>query len=111
MRKRGRGELWVPAELRKEGPAYDLPIVVGILVATHQVEAELGDALMVGELSLDRAMRHVNGILPLASMAALVEEVAVYPVRTLTEMAAHLKGDAPIERHQASVEFGDADDN
>jgi magnesium chelatase family protein len=117
-----------PADLRKEGPAYDLPIAVGILAATHQVEAELEDALMVGELSLDGAVRHVNGVLPLASMAAkggykrlfvpacdageaaLVEEVAVYPVRTLTEMAAHLKGDAPIERHQASVEFGGDDD-
>ena len=59
-----------PADLRKEGPAYDLPIAVGILAATHQVEAALDDALILGELSLDGAVRHVNGVLPLASMAA-----------------------------------------
>ena len=112
-----------PADLRKEGPAYDLPIAVGILLATHQVEAELGDALILGELSLDGAVRHVNGVLPLASMAvkggykrvfvpacdageaALIEGVEVYPVRTLKEMAAHLKGDALIEQHRGEVQF------
>ncbi len=112
-----------PADLRKEGPAYDLPIAVGILAATHQVEAELGDALILGELSLDGAVRHVNGVLPLASMAAkggykrmfvpacdageaaLIEDVAVYPVRTLAEMAAHLKGDSPIGPHRGGTQF------
>jgi magnesium chelatase family protein len=112
-----------PADLRKEGPAYDLPIAAGILLATHQVEAGLDDALILGELSLDGAVRHVNGVLPLASMAAkggykrvfvpacdageaaLIEDVEVYPVRTLREMAAHLKGEAFIERHKGEVQF------
>ncbi len=112
-----------PADLRKEGPAYDLPIAVGILLATHQVEGGLDDALILGELSLDGAVRHVNGVLPLASMAAkggykrvfvpacdvgeaaLIEDVEVYPVRTLRDMAAHLKGDTLIERHKGEVQF------
>ncbi len=112
-----------PADLRKEGPAYDLPIALGILLATHQVEADLGDALILGELSLDGAVRHVNGVLPLASMAVkgkykrvfvpacdageatLIENLEVYPVRTLKEMAAHLKGETLIERHKGDVQF------
>ena len=46
-----------PADLRKEGPAYDLPIAVGILSATRQLIADLEDALIVGELSLDGSVR------------------------------------------------------
>src|SRR5215213_8031 len=90
-----------PADLRKEGPAYDLPIAVGILAATRQVTASLDDALILGELSLDGSVRHVNGVLPMASMAAqrgyrrlfvpvsdapeaaLVEGLEVYPIDAL----------------------------
>jgi magnesium chelatase family protein len=53
-----------PADLRKEGPAYDLPIAVGILLATEQVGADLSSAGLVGELSLDGSVRHVSGVLP-----------------------------------------------
>lgn len=50
-----------PADLRKEGPAYDLPIAVGILLATEQVSADLSHAGLVGELSLDGQVRGVTG--------------------------------------------------
>ncbi len=53
-----------PADLRKEGPAYDLPIALGILSATRQVQDPLDDALILGELSLDGSVRHVKGTLP-----------------------------------------------
>jgi hypothetical protein len=54
-----------PAALRKEGPAYDLPIAVGILVASGQITQEaLEGALIFGELSLDGRVRHVRGVLP-----------------------------------------------
>src|SRR5579875_1900040 len=53
-----------PADLRKEGPAYDLPIAVAILLASEQVFADVTDALFLGELSLDGALRHTDGILP-----------------------------------------------
>ncbi len=58
-----------PADLRKEGPAYDLPIAVGILSATRQVQDPLDDALILGELSLDGSVRHVKGTLPMANTA------------------------------------------
>jgi magnesium chelatase family protein len=58
-----------PADLRKEGPAYDLPIALGILAASRQVQDPLEDALVLGELSLDGGVRHVNGVLPMATLA------------------------------------------
>ena len=114
-----------PADLRKEGPAYDLPIAVGVLAATRQVPAELDDALLLGELSLDGSVRHVNGVLPMASVAhklgfrrlfvpasdaaeaALVEGVDVYPVRSLADIAAHLCGRQTILRHEHTLNFAD----
>ena len=98
-----------PANLRKEGPAYDLPIAVGVLAATDQAPLPaLGGALFVGELSLDGSVRHVSGILPIthrawqegferiyvpaddAPQAALVPEIEVIPVRTLGQLVEHL---------------------
>ncbi|MCS7221203.1 MAG: YifB family Mg chelatase-like AAA ATPase [Anaerolineae bacterium] len=100
-----------PADLRKEGPAYDLPIAVGVLIATEQVWPDaVENALVVGELSLDGSVRHTNGILPMAALArerglgrmfvpavdapeaALVGDVEVFPVDHLTTLAAHLQG-------------------
>ena len=103
-----------PADLRKNGPIYDLPIAVGTLIAGKQIVADLSDALIVGELALDGATRHAPGILSMmtlaheqdlkrafipaidAAEAALIEGVTVYPVRTLTDLVNHLAGDAPI---------------
>ncbi len=59
-----------PASVRKEGPVYDLPIAVGVLIATEQLEQEsVDDAMIIGELSLDGSVRHVRGILPMAALA------------------------------------------
>ncbi len=116
-----------PADLRKEGPAYDLPIAVGILAATRQVNADLENALILGELSLDGSVRHVNGILPMAGMAqklgfrrlyvptsdaaeaALVEGVEVYPVGNLSELANHLSGKSLIARREHILQFDDGE--
>ena len=49
-----------PADLPKEGPSYDLPIALGILLASEQLKAEIDDALFLGELSLDGRLRHTN---------------------------------------------------
>jgi magnesium chelatase family protein len=114
-----------PADLRKEGPAYDLPIAVGILAATNQAPAELDDALILGELSLDGSVRHVNGILPMASMAcqrgyrrlfvpqvdapeaALVEGIDVYPIDSLAALVNHLNGRRPLSRFENALRFDD----
>jgi magnesium chelatase family protein len=103
-----------PADLRKEGPAYDLPIAVAILAASEQVTTDLSDALFLGELSLDGNLRHTDGILPMVSLArekqvravfvpavdaleaALVREVAIYPVESLAQLAEHLRGERQI---------------
>ncbi|MFN3332092.1 MAG: YifB family Mg chelatase-like AAA ATPase, partial [Caldilinea sp.] len=117
-----------PADLRKEGPAYDLPIAVGILAATRQINTGLDNALILGELSLDGSVRHVNGILPMAGMAqklgfrrlfvpssdaaeaALVEGVEVYPVHSLSELANHLCGKQSIARREHSLQFDDGEE-
>jgi Mg chelatase-like protein len=100
-----------PADTRKEGAAYDLPIAVGLLVADGQVEpAELDGLGMVGELALDGKVRPVKGVLPMAlaareeglkglivpegnsAEAAVVEGLAVYPVRRLDDATGLLTG-------------------
>ncbi len=58
-----------PADIRKYGPAYDLPIALGILIGSGQLEAKLDDTVLLGELSLEGKLRHTNGILPMVSLA------------------------------------------
>jgi magnesium chelatase family protein len=117
-----------PADLRKEGPAYDLPIAVGVLVASEQVFApEGGSAMFIGELSLDGSVRHVKGVLPMAAKArdegittlyvpqedapeaALIQELTVYPVATLGRLISHLLQVSPIEAYQATRFFDTSD--
>ena len=103
-----------PADLRKAGPSYDLPMAVGILLASGQVEPPRERSVFLGELGLDGSLRHTNGVLPMVALAAeqrfetvyvpsddareaaLLGSVRVMPVRTLGELAAHLRGDNPI---------------
>ena len=94
-----------PADTKKAGASFDLPIAVGLLTATGQIsDASLTDALFTGELSLDGAVRPVQGVLPMAVWAkqngrrrlivpaentreaAIVGDVDVYPVRTLADV-------------------------
>ena len=59
-----------PADLPKEGPAYDLPMALGILIANGQTNPDLNKSLVIGELSLDGSLRHTKGVLPLAIFAS-----------------------------------------
>ncbi|MCK5123079.1 MAG: YifB family Mg chelatase-like AAA ATPase [Candidatus Pacebacteria bacterium] len=97
-----------PADIKKEGPSYDLPIAVGILTASEQVNADLKDSLFVGELALNGSLRHTNGMLPVAiyakakgykelyipkvneKEASLVEGIDIIPVDNLLELIDHL---------------------
>lgn len=58
-----------PADLKKEGPAYDLPIAIGILTSSQQIYADLSHTLFIGELSLDGKLRHTHGVLPMVALA------------------------------------------
>ncbi len=114
-----------PADIRKEGPAYDLPIAVGILAASGQVPQEaMEGSLFLGELSLDGSVRHVRGVLPVADWArrhevsalyvpaadaaeaALLPDLTVYPVATLGELVFHLRGEQSLAPQPPSAEPG-----
>ncbi|NOQ68092.1 YifB family Mg chelatase-like AAA ATPase [Patescibacteria group bacterium] len=104
-----------PADLKKAGPAYDLPIAIGMLKASKQLDANIDDSLFVGELSLDGKLRHTNGILPIAIYAkqkkykklyipkvneyeaSLVEGVEIIPVENLLQLFEHLSDIEIIE--------------
>jgi magnesium chelatase family protein len=103
-----------PADLRKEGPAYDLPIAVGVLIASQQAVAEVERTVFLGELALDGAVRHAHGVLPMVALAkesgiatvyvpeadareaSLIEGMRIVPVRTLAQLMSHLSGSDPI---------------
>jgi magnesium chelatase family protein len=116
-----------PADLRKAGPAYDLSIAVGLLLASEQLAADVSRSIFIGELSLDGTIRHTDGMLPMVSIAqregmqtvyvpfedaaeaALVEGVTIIPVRTLRDVAAHLNGDHYLAPYVAEMTH-EADD-
>ena len=104
-----------PADLPKVGPAYDLPIAVGMLIASGQLVLPKDGGLFVGELSLDGGLRHTNGILPLVMMAkekriadaiyvpsldareaAIIDRIHVYPVPSLLGLFHHFTGSERI---------------
>lgn len=93
-----------PADIPKVGPAYDLPIALGILIASRQISPEVKNSLFFGELSLDGSLRVTNAILPMAYLArekgyenlfipkankneaAVVSGIKIYPVESLLEL-------------------------
>jgi magnesium chelatase family protein len=111
-----------PADIRKEGPAYDLPIAVGILGASGQIWPHLDSSIFVGELSLDGSLRHTNGVLPMVSgaqaqgyerayvpavdapEAALVPGIEVFAVANLPELVSHLQGLNDITPYESQLE-------
>lgn len=112
-----------PADLRKEGPAYDLPIAVGVLAASQQVWPDkLEGAMFIGELSLDGTTRHTKGILSMTALArqlgfvrvfvpaedageaALLPDLEVIPVVNLAQLVGHLTGLRPITPHEVDLE-------
>ena len=104
-----------PADVRKEGSAFDLPVALGLLAASRQLEpAAFPDAVVLGELALDGTLRPVPGVLAVALAlqgkgkrlllpaanapeAAVVRGLAVYPIRDLRQAAAFLAGTERME--------------
>ena len=104
-----------PADVKKEGPSFDLPIALGIIAAAEQMNAEqLENFLVVGELALTGAVRPVKGVLPIAlraraegkvgvlvpfdnaAEAAVVKGLTVIPIRNLREAVSFLEGETQI---------------
>jgi len=126
-----------PADLKKEGPYYDLPIAVGILIASEQLRADLSHSLVLGELSLDGSLRHTPGVLPTALLgkekgfkqiflpalnaaeASIVSGIEVFAVENLLDLVKHLMGTKTfepfphtdiadlIEEEEAEVDFAE----
>ena len=113
-----------PANVRKSGPAYDLPIAIGILTSTGQVPELDSSSLLLGELALDGSLRPTVGMLPMVAVgkrqgfkrafvpevnaeeAALVNGIEVMPVKSLTEMIAFLRSEQSIEPVAQPVDLG-----
>ncbi len=110
-----------PAELRKQGAAFDLPIAIGILAAEGEISNQiLKEYLIIGELSLDSSIRPIKGILPIASEAnclgfkklilpfenakeaSYVDGIEIYPVKSLTQAVYFLKGTEEISLYPHS---------
>lgn len=106
-----------PADIKKEGSAYDLPIAIGMLAANGVVNAdEIGKYIIMGELSLDGTLRPIKGVLPIAIKAreekfkgiilpkensreaAIVNDVEVYGVENIKEVVGFLNGETTLEQ-------------
>ncbi|MDO5615490.1 MAG: YifB family Mg chelatase-like AAA ATPase [Cruoricaptor ignavus] len=106
-----------PADLRKEGSAYDLSIAIGILAASDQIKAEsIGDYIIMGELSLDGSLRPIKGVLPIAikaredgykgiilpkqntKEAAIVNDLEVYGIENIKEVIDFFDKGKPLQR-------------
>lgn len=107
-----------PADIKKEGPIYDLPIALGILIASKSIifdEKALSETLLIGELGLDGTVRPVSGVLPMvidarangyktvilpianADEAACIEGIDILAVDTLTQLVNHLNGSSVLK--------------
>ena len=103
-----------PADVRKEGSLYDLPMAIAALSATHQLRGDYRGAAFVGELSLSGDVKSVKGVLPMVLAAkahglsevyvpaencreaAVIDGVRVYGVRTLEQLVKHINDEEPI---------------
>lgn len=103
-----------PADLKKEGPIFDLPIAVSILLASGQIDNDLSESLFVGELSLKGDLRHTSGILSFAKFAkdtgmknifipksnlceaSIIKGINIYPVESLSQLLHHLRSEKLI---------------
>jgi len=112
-----------PANLKKEGPSYDLPIAVGILISSGQLNADLSDSIFLGELSLDGKLRHTHGVLPMVALArdkdlsnvfvpcddakeaSLIDNVHIFPTESLTQLVVHLQGEIDIAEYHNELNW------
>ncbi|MBL4644564.1 MAG: YifB family Mg chelatase-like AAA ATPase [Candidatus Pacebacteria bacterium] len=106
-----------PADLKKEGPLFDVPIALAYLLANGELEADTDKQLFLGELSLDGHVRPTTGILPLVQKAhfegfkdifvpkdnvaeaGLVDDITIFPIENLGQVVEHLRGTSLIDSY------------
>ena len=106
-----------PADRKKEGSLYDLPVLLAILKAYGQFKEDIGNSVVIGEVALDGMVRAVNGVLAItitakengienifvpaanAAEAAVVEGINVYAVKNVKQIIEHFKGISPLLPH------------
>ncbi len=112
-----------PADMRKEGSAYDLPLALGILIASGQIDgADIASYVIMGELSLDGSLQPIKGALPIAikakeenfkglilpiqnaKEAAIVDGIAVYGVSTISEVIAFFSKGTPLQKTTVDIQ-------
>ncbi len=116
-----------PADIKKEGPVYDLPICIALLKATNQLNCDTDKSIFIGELSLSGEVRKITGALPMvikakeegykevylpevnAPESSVVNGIDIYPVKNIVELHAHLMGRKQIKK--VSSEICDTDGN
>lgn len=105
-----------PADVKKEGSVYDLPILIALMLATNQLAGDFSDCAFLGELSLGGEVKKINGVLPMAIEArnngikrlfvpadnaaegAVVDGIEIYPVSTVSQLISYFNGKCEIER-------------
>ena len=118
-----------PADIKKAGPVYDLPIAIAILLSSEQVSFDTSQTVFLSELSLDGSLRHTNGILPMVSLAheqgfaqvivpysdakeaSLVEGAGIVPISSLAQLVSYLRGEIPPPEYEPAEEAADAPDD
>ena len=116
-----------PADVRKEGSVYDLPILISLLISTRQLSCDASQSAFLGELSLDGSLRRINGALPMvicakehgvrsvfvpaenAAECAVVRGIDVYPAQTVLDVFLHLTGQMPLSPVPQDVAANAAD--
>ena len=117
-----------PADVKKEGSVYDLPIAVAILKATGQIKADISDYAFIGELSLDGEVRGCNGVLPMLlkaredcvgsvfvpyenkTEASVVNGIDIFPVKNIYEILNHLSNESAVSPCYRGVEYLNTED-
>lgn len=106
-----------PANLKKAGPAYDLPIALAILISSGQLEADIMKMVFLGELSMDGTLKHTAGMLPMVAVAyqqgykkiivpacdareaSLVDGTEIIPIVSLAQLVSYLRGNIEIPEY------------
>ena len=118
-----------PADVRKEGPIYDLPILMAILIASKQIKPIEKDSAFVGELSLGGDVKHINGVLPMViearnngikqifipednkAEASVVDGITIYPVKNVRQLINHINNEeliSPVEFNIPDIDINES---